>query len=83
MERRTLAVILTLADAAPAITELVVQTVSAGLTGRGADTEAAEHPAGALLLRGAELELGAAQGGLPGEARQTEASRHVVEGSAV
>ena len=67
-------VILTLADAASSITELVIQTVSATLTRRGADTEAAEHATGTLLLCGAQLQLGTAQGGLPGEAGQTEAS---------
>ena len=60
VERRTLTVILTLADAASAVAELVVQTVSAALTGRGADAEAAEHSTGTLLLRGAQLQLGAA-----------------------
>ena len=80
---RTLAVILTLADAAASIAKLVVQTVPAGLTGRGADAEAAEHAAGTLLLTGAELQLGAAQGGLPSEAGQTEAPGHVVESAAV
>ena len=83
MERRTLAVILTLADAAAAITELVVQTISAGLTGRGADSEAAEHSTGTLLLRGAELQLSAAKGGLASEAGQTEAPGHVVESPTV
>ena len=83
MERRTLAVILTLADAAAAITELIVKTVSAGLTGRGTDSEAAEHSAGTLLLCCAELELSAAQGGLASEAGQTEAPGHVIEGPTV
>ena len=83
MERGTLAVILTLADTASTVAKLVVQTISAGLTGRGADSEAAEHSAGTLLLCGAELELGAAQGGLTSEAGQTEAPGHVVESPAV
>ena len=83
MERRTLAVILTLTDAASAVTKLIVQTVSAGLTGRGADAEAAKHSAGTLLLCGAELQLGASQGGLASEAGQTEAPGHVVQGPAV
>ena len=78
MERRTLAVVLTLADAASSVAELVVQTVSAALTGRGADAEAAEHSTGTLLLRGAQLQLGAAQGGLPSEAGQTEAPRILI-----
>ena len=73
VKRRTLTVILTLADAASSITELVIQTVSAALTRRGADTEAAEHATGTLLLCGAQLQLGTAQGGLPSKPRQTEA----------
>ena len=55
VERRTLGVVLALADAAPAIAELVVQTVSGGLAGWGADSKAAQHPTGTLLLVGAEL----------------------------
>ena len=78
MERGTLTVVLTLADAASSVAELVVQTVSAAAAGRGADAEAAEHSAGTLLLRGAQLELGAAQGGLPSEPGQTEAPGIVI-----
>ena len=83
VERRTLRVVLTLADAAPSVTQLVVQAVSGGLTGRGADPEAAEHSTGTLLLVGAESQLGAALGGLSSEAGQTEAPGHMVDGPAV
>ena len=83
VKRRTLGVVLTLADTAPSVTQLVVQTVSGGLTGRGTDPEAAQHSAGTLLLIGTELELGTALGGFSSEARQTEAPGHVVGGPAV
>ena len=83
VKRRTLGVVLTLADTAPSVTQLVVQAVSGGLTGRGADSEAAEHSTGTLFFISAELELGAALGGLPSEAWQTEAPGHVIDGPAV
>ena len=83
VERRTLGVVLTLADTAPSVTQLVVQAVSGGLTGRGTDPEAAEHSTGTLLLVGAESQLGAALGWLSSEAGQTETPGHVVDGPAV
>ena len=83
VERRTLGVVLTFADTAPSVTQLVVQAVSGGLTGRGADSKAAEHSTGTLLLVGAESQLGAALGGLSSEAWQTEAPGHMVDGPAV
>ena len=83
MERRTLAGVATLGDTAASITQLVVKTVSGGLTGRRTDTEAAQHSAGTLLLAGTQLELGTAQGGLASEPRQTHAPGHVVSGPTV
>ena len=69
VEGRTVRTVLALADTAPAVTELVVQTVPGGLAGRGTDPEAAQHSAGTLLLIGTELELGTALGGFSSEAR--------------
>ena len=83
VEGRTVGAVLALADTAPAVTELVVQTVPGGLAGRGTDPEAAQHSTGTLLLIGTELELGTALGGFSSEARQTEAPGHVVGGPAV
>ena len=83
VERRTLGVVLALADTAPSVTQLVVQAVPGGLTGRGADPEAAEHSTGTLLFIGAQPQLGTALGWLSSEAGQTETPGHVVDGPAV
>jgi hypothetical protein len=83
VERWALAVVRALADAAATVAELIVETVPGGLAGRGTDPKTAEHPGGALFLHCAELELSAAQGGLPGEPRETEAPGHMVGGPAV
>ena len=68
MEWRTLAGVAALGDTAASITQLVVKTVSGGLTGWRTDTKAAQHSAGTLLLIGTELELGTAKGWLASEA---------------
>ena len=83
VEGRTLARVTALGDAAASITQLVVQTVSGGLTGWRTYSKAAQHSTGTLLLAGAQLELGTAQGGLASEAWQTHAPGHVVPGPAV
>ena len=83
MERRTLAGVAALGDAAASVTQLVVKAVSGGLTRWRTDSKAAQHSTGTLLLAGAELELSTSQGGFSSEAWQTETPGHVIESSAV
>ena len=83
MQGRALRAVSALGNAGSALAELLVQAVPAGLARRAADAEAAQHPAGALLLHRAELQLRAAQLRVPREAGQAEAAGDVVGGAAV
>ena len=53
------------------------------MTGRRTDPCSTQHPSGALLLLGAEAELGAPKGWFSGESWETETARNMVGSSAV
>lgn len=83
MEQGALCGVLALGNTATAHTDLVVQTLSGGLAGRGTDAKAAEHACRTLFFGSTKLELGTSQGWVACEAGLTEATGHMVCGPTV